>query len=104
MKLVQTIVKTGVMIGLAALFLPGLFTPWRDALYDLSEVESQRQLGSVAAKLKGGMPDTKCMIGDSVVITWIPRDFEKTAEGGERFFQGVCFYFHVVQVKSNNEA
>ena len=87
MNLIKIIVKLGALIALAALFLPGLFTPWREALYDLSEVEGRRQINSVIALQKGGMPDSKCMIGDSMVITWLPRDYEKTAEGE----QSVCF-------------
>ena len=86
MKVVKTIVKFGVLIGLAALFLPGLFTPWREALYDLSDDMRQIQHDAVECKRTGGVPNAKCLIENSVVITWLPRDFEKTAEGGQSVY------------------
>ena len=86
MKLVRAIVKIGVLVCLAALFLPGLFTPWSEALYEMSGEENRRQLDSLAIMRKGGRPDAKCMIGDNFVINGLPRDFEKAADGNERVF------------------
>jgi hypothetical protein len=86
MKLVKVIITVGVLICLVVLLLPGLFTPWREALYDMPDVESRRQTDSLDAMRKGNMPDANCTIGDSVVITWLPRDFEKIAGGKERAF------------------
>ena len=86
MKLVRTIVKIGVLVCLAALFLPGLFTPWREALYDLSDMECRRQIDSLNEMLKGGETDKKFTIGNNFVTTWLRRDFEKTMEGAEHVF------------------
>ena len=63
-----------------------LFSPWRDALYTISADTSQRMDDAENLIKRGLKPDSEWMIGDSLVMVWLPRDCDRLADGNERTF------------------
>lgn len=104
MKVFLRIVTMCALLVFVVLLFPvlvKLFTPWHEAWYDLSEAENQRLLDAWSAMDKGDALDLdeKFMFGESPVLAWSRRDFEKSPEGIER-----AFYKTVVAVYSSSKS